>query len=400
MYIVFVYWLTEQRIASEVEPNPSDQGRELSTVPTTRQPLGKERASSGRCECGVELRPLYCCRGWADYTSGTAGHGAGSYWLGYCSGDRTAPSPLSFFPAGPVQPWGGFRSSSAHCLKFPALPPTPASPSARPQPTISTVRVPRVCHPPSSPWLENRSHPPPASACRPSGSTSAPSPPLSPIDPSAPPGSLVPLALPWSAGDLPFSRDSSPLPAPHRCFPPAPLGSFLLSAPPRSSVTLAPPRISVSSLYLRLGRQSPWLHPGPPDPRHPPGSLALRLHLGLLHHLLCRCWSAPWSRQPSLHHCSSLLVPLDYICWPPPGCPSSSCASSLVSASSHLDVATVRGRTFREGVLCQVYGLSCVCYCPHVLHDPASVSQSLSFGSGVSRSFPNCPVFKSPSPFN
>ncbi len=59
-------------------------------------------------------------------------------------------------------------------------------------------------------------------------------------------------------------------------------------------------------LRLRLGRQSPWLHPGPPDPLHPPGSLALRLHLGLLHHLLRRRWSAPWSRRPSLLHGSSL----------------------------------------------------------------------------------------------
>ncbi len=80
----------------------------------------------------------------------------------------------------------------------------------------------------------------------------------------------------------------------------------------------------------------------------------------------------------------TFITPLDSLCHPPPGCPSSSCASSLVpTRPCPLDVSTVQGRTFREGALCQVYGLVCV-FTPHVLRDPVSVSHSLSFGSGVS----------------
>ncbi len=82
-----------------------------------------EGASRGRCERGVKLRPLHHGWGWAVNTSGTARHGAGSDRLGCCSGDWTAPSPLSIVRAcsvqpsfvldSLVQPWGGFRSSSA-----------------------------------------------------------------------------------------------------------------------------------------------------------------------------------------------------------------------------------------------------------------------------------------------
>ncbi len=122
----------------------------------------------------------------------------------------------------------------------------------------------------------------------------------------------------------------------------------------------------------------PWY----PDPLHPPGSLALRLRLRLLRHLLCRRWSPPGvgghpssMAPPSVsstvgrhHGCglgpavllllrvSSSLAPPSFIaslvsvCRPPPGCPSSSWASSLVHARpSPLDFSTVRGRTFREG---------------------------------------------------
>ncbi len=86
-----------------------------------------------------------------------------------------------------VMPSEGFYPQGQHReprgSQMPNLPPTrsllpppplsPASPSARPQPTISTVRALRVCHSPSSPWLE---YPlPPASAHRPSSSTMAPS---------------------------------------------------------------------------------------------------------------------------------------------------------------------------------------------------------------------------------
>ncbi len=118
----------------------------------------------------------------------------------------------------------------------------------------------------------------------------APSPPPLPGYPSAPPGSLVPPAPPWSGVDP----------------PPAPLGSFLPSAPPGSSVTPALPRIS--DLRLHLGRQSPWLHPGPPDPRHLPSSLALRL--GLL--------------PPSAPPWATVMA----VAWVPPGSP---CSGSLLS---------------------------------------------------------------------
>ncbi|KAI2650613.1 FMRFamide-related peptides type HF-4 [Labeo rohita] len=59
-------------------------------------------------------------------------------------------------------------------------------------------------------------------------------------------------------------------------------------------------------LRLRLGRQSLGLRLGPPDPRCRPGSSALRLRLGLLRQRLRLRRSAPWSRQPFLHHGSSL----------------------------------------------------------------------------------------------
>ncbi len=79
-----------------------------------------EGACRGRCECGVELRPLHRGGGGADSTSGTAGHGGGLKWLGDWAGVRDAPSPLSVIPAGPVQPWGGFRFSSARSSPAPS----------------------------------------------------------------------------------------------------------------------------------------------------------------------------------------------------------------------------------------------------------------------------------------
>ncbi len=73
-------------------------------------------------------------------TSGTAGHGGGSDWLGDWTGDRTVPSPLSVVPAGPVQPsfvsgsliqpWGGSRFSSARSLKTAVVWQPLCSPSA------------------------------------------------------------------------------------------------------------------------------------------------------------------------------------------------------------------------------------------------------------------------------
>ncbi len=276
------------------------------------------------------------------------------------------------------------------------------SPSARPQPNIITVRAPRNCHPPVSPWSE---YPSPSEARTPPRAVDpvappqllAPSPPPSPVDPSAPPGSLVPPAPPWSGVDPPSPLEASPLATPRRSIPPAPLGSFLPPAPPWSSVAPAPPWISASALVARdLAPQIP--HPGPPDPRHPPGSLALRLHLGLLLHLLCRRWSAPWSRRPSiLHgsshrrlHCGPLLWRWPGSCCAPsapgpscllPGssllrCPPGLClpAPTWVSVllQSHLPcsqpvppsvVATARGRTFWEGSNVRVLDCLCVCFC-------------------------------------
>ncbi len=84
--------------------------------------------------------------------------------------------------------------------------------------------------------------------------------------------------------------------------PLAPSGSFIPSAPPISSVSPAPPR-PPRSTPPRRSRWHHLLHLGPPDPPRPPCSSALRLSLG---HLLRYRWSAPWSRQPFLLHCSSL----------------------------------------------------------------------------------------------
>ncbi len=102
----------------------------------------------------------------------------------------------------------------------------------------------------------------------------------------------------------------------------------------------------------RFGRWSQLLRLGSPDPPHLPGSSSLRLYYGLHHHLLRHRWSAPWSRQPFLHHGSSLRLhrglplwllqvlhvlsldppsvssTLDSVCHPPPGFPSSARTSS------------------------------------------------------------------------
>ncbi len=59
---------------------------------------------------------------------------------------------------------------------------------------------------------------------------------------------------------------------------------------------------STSARRPSSSRSPPW----PPDPPHHPGSSALYLHLGLLHHLLRQRWLAPWSYQLFLLHGSSL----------------------------------------------------------------------------------------------
>ncbi len=56
----------------------------------------------------------------------------------------------------------------------------------------------------------------------------------------------------------------------------------------------------------------------------------------------------------------SFVTSLDFVCRLPPGCPSSSWASSLVPTPPHV-VSTVRGRTFQEGTICHMSGLSVLC---------------------------------------
>ncbi|KAI2646568.1 FMRFamide-related neuropeptide [Labeo rohita] len=84
----------------------------------------------------------------------------------------------------------------------------------------------------------------------------------------------------------------------------------LCGPPPSRGHSLGPLSLRLRrgppDLRLRLGRQSLGLRLGPPDPRCRPGSSALRLRLGLYHHLLRLRRSAPWCRQPFLHHGSSL----------------------------------------------------------------------------------------------
>ncbi len=254
-----------------------------------------------------------------------------------------------------------------------------------------TVRAPRVCHPPSSPWLENPSPPPPASKAQiPSRSVDpaapprllAPSPPPSPVDPPAP------LSL-----RLRLGRASTH----HRLWTPllwlhlVALFHRLRWAPSSCQLHLGPQslRLRRGSPDLRLGRQSPWLHTGPPDTRHPPGSLALRLHLGLLLHLFRRRWLATWSRRPFLLHGSSLhrlhrglsswLWPGSYLAppvlapscchpgfslrRPPPGYPSSSWASS--QAPTYASLSCCRRRVdmpSRRGVKCQVWTCLIMCF--------------------------------------
>ncbi len=212
-----------------------------------------------------------------------------------------------------------------------------------PLPTINMVRAPRDCHPPTEPvgWSDE-----------------------------VQPEERSPQAM---AGQRPTKAEpagrGSPVELVHR----HPSIHQLHRTPFSRQLHLGPQDLRISASVSRaLGSTL-----APPDPQHPPGSLALRLRLGLLHHLLRHRWSAPWSRRPFLLHGFSLrqlyLGPSSWLwpgscCAPPapgpscllPGssflrrlsclCPSSSSwASSLIPTCSPLCCSTARGRTFREG---------------------------------------------------
>lgn len=145
---------------------------------------------------------------------------------------------------------------------------------------------------PSPPASEARTQPRPVVSTAPPRLL-APSPPPSTIDPSAPPGSLVPPAPPWSGFDHSAPWDSTPL---------------ALSRP-SGSIRLLHPLIFTLVLSCSGSAADLWISAsvaralGSTLAPHilgiPPGSLAVRLCLGL--HLLRRFWSAPWSRQLFLY---------------------------------------------------------------------------------------------------
>ncbi len=158
--------------------------------------------------------------------------------------------------------------------------------------------------------------------------------PRSPSDPSR--ISPVPLQTQSPAHHLPAARPAS-------------------SSPLRTESQFPPRSTSQRNAERSVTSPSPPLQ----NPQHPSGSFALRLRLGLLHR-----WSAPWSRWPFLIHGSSLRrlhrgsplrlwpgsslapsvpspssllhLPMDSVCRPPPGCLSSSWASSQIPTHSSL----------------------------------------------------------------
>ncbi len=219
---------------------------------------------------------------------------------------------------------------------------SPGSPSARPQPTICTVRAPRVCHPPSSPWLENPLPPLP---------TSKPWTPPWPIGSTMAPSSLLSTVAHLSTGYAGLPHPSGSALVCHRPSCASGLHSSgcasslrLRQAPPSLLLHLGPLSLRLHrgllDPRLRIGRLSHLLHLGPPDPPCRLGSSALRLRLGLLRHLLRRRWLAPWSSQPFLHHGSSLcrlhrrswLWPGSHImavAWVPPD---TACSKPLLSS--------------------------------------------------------------------
>ncbi|KAL0194994.1 hypothetical protein M9458_008566 [Cirrhinus mrigala] len=271
---------TEQRIATEPEPNTSDQVREPATTTATVECcVEQERAMESPAHCTTAGGELELNSGdLIDFFTEVLDTNSGDLI------DFSTEIPTCHdLPVG---------------MEFPPTPPllsvwsplSPDSPSAHPQPTTCAVGSPRVCQLPSASGLEDPSAPPPASESRtpprPSDPAapprlSAPSSPPSPVGPPAPPGSLVPPAPPWSVVVPPSPWDSTPPALPRRSIPPAPLGSSLPPAPPQSSVAPAPPRTSGAPPppqspepwappWPSGSSVSPWIFGSPSPPRAPP----------------------------------------------------------------------------------------------------------------------------------
>ncbi len=453
---------TERMIVPEVEPNPSDQVREPATVPITReQAVDGVSAEWSSAPCTAAEGELLIDLGLLDMERDLIDWDAALEielppLLSPSSPLVPSSPPSSLVPLS--SPEGASDSpvpAPRKCPPVPAprkrppeRPPVPAPRKFPPAPASSTAVVWQpLCSPSalhqcgaSPTGLEFPSSPPPASEARtPSRSVDpvapprllAPSPPPSPIDPPAPPGSLVPPAPPWSGIDLPSPQDSSPLAAPRRSIPPAPLGSFLPSAPPGSSVAPAPPRISgappspwspehSAPPWPPGSSASPWLVGSPSPPRAPPPPAPPPL-------------VGPWSRRPSLLH--GFLPPsappwaiIMAVAWVLPG---SSCSGSLQSPpwllppSPPLSLSAGPLPGVRPppelppkfppapplwmllrcedapsgmGAICHVPGLFCCGFAPCDLVFP---SCWLLIWFQVCLVFlPNCPVFKSPSPFS
>ncbi|KAI2664008.1 Cell surface glycoprotein 1 [Labeo rohita] len=283
---------TEPEIATEPEPYTSDQVREPATATVTG-------------ECKMEqvramASPAHCTTAGGELENNSGDLIDFFTELSTC---YDQPACLEFPPTLPLLPM-----STSVCSPL-----SPDSPSAHPQSSTCAVGSPRVCQLPSASGLEDPSSPPPASESRtpprPSDPAapprlSAPSSPSSPVGPPAPPGSLVFPAPPWSVIVPPSPQDSAPPAAPRHSVPLAPKDSSLPPAQPPSSVAPAPLRTSGSPPL-------PWS----PEPRAPPwpfGSSVSPWIFGspsppqLLRQWLRLRRSAPWSRQPFLHHGSSL----------------------------------------------------------------------------------------------
>ncbi|KAI2655727.1 FMRFamide-related peptides type HF-4 [Labeo rohita] len=297
---------TESKIATEPEPYTSDQVRELATTTTTGEcKMEQVRAMESPVHCTTAGGELENYSGdLIDFSTEVLENNSGDLidFFTEISTCHVIPACMESPPTLPLLPM-----STSVC---PPL--CPDSPSAHPQSSTCAVGSPRVCQLPSVSGLEDPSSPPPASESRtpprPSDPAapprlSTPSSPSSPIGSPAPPGSLVFPAPPWSVvvpsvtSGLLRLRLVTPS---HR----------LLRTPPSLRHSLHPLSLRLRrrppDLRLRLGRQSLGLRLGPPDPRCRPGSSALLLRLRLLRQRLRLSRSAPWSRQPFLHHGSSL----------------------------------------------------------------------------------------------